>query len=143
CARCARRSTTRAARSSPCATGCRKPRCRPACDARVDASEDASQEGAMKRAIGLVAVVAWLCAGCASSEQPSVAAYPTKGQSPEQQARAANECRGWAHQQTGYDPTTDTAKGAGVGLAIGAIGGAATGAALGAATGNRGAGRRV
>ena len=97
----------------------------------------------MKRAIGLVAVVAWLCAGCASSEQPSVAAYPTKGQSPEQQARDANECRGWAHQQTGYDPTTDTAKGAGVGLAIGAIGGAATGAALGAASGNAGKGAAI
>ena len=74
----------------------------------------------MKRAIGLMAVVVWLSAGCASSEQ---------------QARDASACREWAHQQTGYDPGTDTAKGAGVGLAIGAIGGAATGAALGAATG--------
>jgi hypothetical protein len=94
----------------------------------------------MKRAVGAVVVMALLSAGCASSNQPAVAAYPTKGQSPEQQARDAHECQGWAHQQTGYDPGGDTAKGAGIGLAIGAIGGAATGAALGAATGT-GAGR--
>jgi len=94
----------------------------------------------MKRAIGVVALVAWLSAGSASSDQPSVAAYPTKGQSPEQQARDANECRGWAHKQTGYDPATDTAKGAGVGLAIGAIGGAALsliGVAVGYVLGRR------
>jgi len=93
----------------------------------------------MKRAVGAVIVMA-LLSGCASSNEPAVAAYPTKGQSPQQQARDAQECQGWAHQQTGYDPGGDTAKGAGIGLAIGAIGGAATGAALGAATGS-GAGR--
>lgn len=93
----------------------------------------------MKQAVGVVLVVAVL-SGCASSNQPAVAAYPARGQSPQQQARDASECQGWARQQTGYDPGTDTAKGAGLGLAIGAIGGAATGAALGAASGG-GAGR--
>ena len=93
----------------------------------------------MKRVVGAMLLMA-LLSGCASSHEPAVAAYPTKGQSPAQQARDAQECQGWAHQQTGYDPGGDTAKGAGIGLAIGAIGGAATGAALGAATGT-GAGR--
>jgi hypothetical protein len=41
-----------------------------------------------------------------------------------------------AKQQTGYDPATDTAKGAGVGAVIGAAtGSAGTGAAIGAASG--------
>jgi hypothetical protein len=80
-------------------------------------------------------------AGCASSgPQAPLAAYPAKGQSPEQQARDSNECQAWARQQTGYDPTGETAKGAGIGALIGAAAGAATGAAVGAATGG-GAGR--
>jgi len=82
-----------------------------------------------------------LLAGCASSTpQPSVAVYPAKGQSADQQTRDTNECQTWAKQQSGYDPTTETAKGAGVGAVIGAVGGAAVGAAVGAATGT-GAGR--
>jgi phage tail tape-measure protein len=93
----------------------------------------------MKRVVGVILVTAAL-AGCASSEQPSVAAYPARGQSPQQQARDAGECQGWARQQSQYDPATDTAKGAGIGLAVGALAGAATGAAVGAATGT-GAGR--
>jgi hypothetical protein len=93
----------------------------------------------MRKVVGVMLTVA-LLSGCASSNQPSVAAYPMKGQTAEQQGRDAAECQGWARQQTGYDPGTDTAKGAGVGLAVGAIGGAAVGAALGAATG-AGAGR--
>jgi hypothetical protein len=36
-----------------------------------------------------------------------------------------------AKQETGYDPATDTAKGAGVGAAVGALVGAAAGAAVG------------
>ena len=96
----------------------------------------------MNRVVGAMLVMA-LLSGCASSNQPAVAAYPTRGQSPEQQARDANECHAWARQQTGYDPNADTAKGAGLGLAIGAIGGAATGAALGAATGNAGKGAAI
>lgn len=97
----------------------------------------------MKRAVGAVLVMVVL-SGCASSSPgPSVAAYPMKGQSPEQQGRDAGECQVWAKQQSGYDPTMDTAKGAGVGLALGALAGAATGAAVGAATGHAGSGAAV
>jgi phage tail tape-measure protein len=98
----------------------------------------------MKTAIGVV-VIAALLSGCATSEppRPTVAAYPTRGQSADQQARDHHECQGWARQQTGYDPASDTAKGAGVGLAVGALAGAATGAAIGAATGNAGRGAAV
>ncbi len=73
----------------------------------------------MKRILSATCVTIML-AGCASSTppQPSVYAYPAKGQAPEQQARDANDCQVWAKQQTGFDPATETAKGAGVGLAI-------------------------
>src|SRR5881398_1214261 len=75
--------------------------------------------------------------GCASSgnPQPSVFAYPAKGQTPEQQARDSSECQTWAKQQSGWDPATDTAKGVGVGAAAGSPG---TGAAIGAAAGGIG-----
>jgi len=98
----------------------------------------------MTRALpSLLAVV--ILAGCASSTPsgPPLVAYPTKQQTAEQQTRDANECQTWAKQQTGYDPLTDTAKGAGIGAAIGALGGAAVGAAIGAATGNAGKGAAV
>lgn len=81
-------------------------------------------------------------AGCAPM-QPSVYAYPAKGQSAEQVARDTNECQAWAKQQTGFDPTADTAKGAGLGALIGAVGGAATGAAVGAAVGSPGTGAAI
>lgn len=97
--------------------------------------------GRMKREVSLV-LAAGLVAGCATSSSPtqSVATYPSKGQSAEQQAKDTRECDTWAKQQSGYDPATETAKGAGIGAAIGAVAGAATGAAVGAATG-AGAGR--
>jgi hypothetical protein len=89
----------------------------------------------MKRAVSAV-LLGMLFAGCASSNpRPSSVAYPTKGQSTDQQARDTSECEGWAKQHSGFDPTVDTAKGVGVGAAIGAIGGAAVGAAIGAASG--------
>ena len=83
--------------------------------------------------------------GCASSgnPQPSLFAYPAKGQTPEQQARDSSECQTWAKQQSGWDPTTDTAKGVGVGAAVGALGGAALGAAVGAAAGSPGTGAAI
>lgn len=99
----------------------------------------------MRRGIGFVVLIAWL-SGCASvmpSSQPSVAAYPLKGQSAEQQQRDASECQTWAKQQTGYEPTTDTAKGAGVGAVVGAVGGAAAGAVIGAAAGSPGKGAAI
>lgn len=36
---------------------------------------------------------------------PQQFAYPSKGQSPEQQKQDAYECHMWAVQQTGFDPT--------------------------------------
>jgi hypothetical protein len=75
-------------------------------------------------------------------------AYPTKGQTPEQQSRDQQECAGWAMQQTGYQPgaysrgpsSGGAVRGAAGGAAAGAIGGAIAGdagkgAAIGAATG--------
>src|SRR5712692_6659408 len=90
---------------------------------------------------GITAVAfAAVLSGCASSgtPQPSVYAYPAKGQTPEQQARDSSECQTWAKQHSGWDPTTDTAKGVGIGAAVGALGGDALGAAVGAAAGGIG-----
>src|SRR3972149_7063422 len=86
----------------------------------------------MKRVLAGLIVIAFgiAVAGCAGT-QPTVYAYPAKGQTAEQQSRDMNECMAWAKQQTGFDPTTDTAKGAGMGVLIGALGGAAAGAAAG------------
>ena len=69
--------------------------------------------------------------GCASgpAAQPSAYVYPQKGQTAEKQSRDTGECQTWAKQQTGFDPLTDSAKGAGVGALVGAVGGAAAGAA--------------
>ena len=93
----------------------------------------------MKRVLAGLIVIAFgiAVAGCAGT-QPTVYAYPAKGQTAEQQSRDMNECMAWAKQQTGFDPTTDTAKGAGMGALIGAVGGAAAGAAIGAAAGGIG-----
>ena len=95
----------------------------------------------MRRVVSAV-VVAALLAGCVSSSSspaPGVAAYPSKGQSPEQQARDSSDCQVWAKQQAGYDPAADTAKSAGVGLLLGAV----AGAAIGAAAGNAGKGAAI
>ena len=78
--------------------------------------------------------------GCASgpAAQPSAYVYPQKGQTAEKQSRDTADCQHWAKQQTGFDPLTDSAKGAGVGALVGALGGAAAGAAIGAAAGGIG-----
>ena len=98
----------------------------------------------MKRVLAGLIVIAFgiAVAGCAGT-QPTVYAYPAKGQTAEQQSRDMNECMAWAKQQTGFDPTTDTAKGAGMGVLIGALGGAAAGAAIGAAVGSPGTGAAI
>ena len=82
----------------------------------------------MKRAVGVVLVMLAVSA-CATSEppRPSTFTTPVQGQSAEQHARDTNECQFAAKQQTGYDPATETAKGAGIGAATGAVGGAAVG----------------
>ena len=75
------------------------------------------------------------------------AAYPARGQSPEQQQKDMAECQGWAMQQTGGPAaapqpaaTGQGVRGAARGAAVGAIGGAiggdaGKGAAAGAAAG--------
>jgi hypothetical protein len=91
-----------------------------------------------------VFVFAAALSGCASAPAtPTVYVYPAAGQSPQQQAQDRSECQTWAQQQSGWDPATSTAKGAGIGLAIGALGGAAAGAAIGAATGHAGTGAAI
>ena len=82
-----------------------------------------------------------------AAAQGNAYAYPTAGQSQEQQARDHGECFYWATQQTGVDPTTmpppgtpsDTASGGflnfgdgGFFRGGGVLGDAATGAGLGA-----------
>lgn len=98
----------------------------------------------MRRVMAGLVVIAFGIAvtGCAGT-QPTVYAYPAKGQTAEQQSRDQNECLAWAKQQTGFDPTMDTAKGAGLGALIGALGGAAAGAAIGAAAGSPGTGAAI
>jgi hypothetical protein len=81
--------------------------------------------------------------GCATTPQPSVYAYPQKGQTAEQVSRDRGECEAWAKQQTGFDPVADTAKGVGLGAVIGGLTGAAAGAAIGAATGSPGTGAAI
>jgi phage tail tape-measure protein len=99
----------------------------------------------MNRLVALVVLLSFvaLVSGCASMSQPTVYAYPAKGQSAEQASRDRAECEAWAKQQTGFDPAADTAKGAGIGALIGAAAGAATGAAVGAATGSPGKGAAI
>src|SRR5216684_2107274 len=89
--------------------------------------------------VSLISVAAGM-SGCASgpAAQPSAYVYPQKGQTADKQARDTADCQGWAKQQTGFDPLTDSAKGAGVGALVGAVGGAAAGAAIGAAAGGIG-----
>jgi phage tail tape-measure protein len=110
------------------------------------------QEGSAMKWVGS-RLVTWVSlisvtlamSGCASSPvaQPSTYAYPQKGQTADKQAQDTTECQGWAKQQTGFDPLTDSAKGAGVGALVGALGGAAAGAAIGAATGHAGTGAAI
>ena len=99
----------------------------------------------MKRVIAAMVVIGFGLAvtGCASMSQPSVYAYPKKGQSAEQASHDKAECEAWSKQQTGFDPAADTAKGAGIGAVIGALGGAAAGAAIGAAVRSPGKGAAI
>jgi hypothetical protein len=105
---------------------------------------DVQRRRRMKRAVAIILAAISLSA-CASSEppRPSTLTTPLKGQSAEQHARDTNDCEFVAKQQTGYDPATETAKGAGIGAAVGALGGAAAGAAIGAATGHAGTGAAI
>jgi hypothetical protein len=98
------------------------------------------------------------------SSSLGVVAYPSKGQSAQQQNKDEGECYAWAKQQTGIDPVATAsqptkqegpavgggqrlrgaARGAAGGAAIGAIAGdAGKGAGIGAAAGTMAGGRRA
>lgn len=82
--------------------------------------------------------------GCATAPpQSGYNVYPQRGQAPEQVSRDQSECQMWAQQQSGVNPGTEVAKGAGMGAVLGALGGAAAGAAIGAATGSAGKGAAI
>jgi len=88
-------------------------------------------------------VVALLSASVAGAEP---VAYPTKGQSSDQQNRDEYECHAWAQKETGVDPvalaeqaTKPSSSGSKSGLGSGASG-AGLGAIRGAADGDAGAG---
>jgi len=76
--------------------------------------------------------------------------YPAQNQSPEQQNKDQYECHQWSVQQTGVDPTTQSAAGAppssggtGANPLRGAAGGAAIGAVGGAIAGDAGKGAAI
>jgi hypothetical protein len=73
--------------------------------------------------------------------------YPSKGQSLEQQAKDEGECRTWAQQQTGFNPSqgpAQVATSSGSGQVLrGAAGGAAVGAVGGAIGGSAGKGAAI
>ena len=88
--------------------------------------------------IRFVSLVALAVSATAWSQQPPPA-YPSKGQSQQQQATDSSECRAWAQQTTGIDPAvasqpapqqTGPAVGGGQ-RARGAVRGAAAGAVVG------------
>ena len=90
----------------------------------------------MKRLMASGVLMVVLAAGCATAPpRPSVYASPTKRQPPDRIGPDMAQCESWAHQQTGFDPAAETAKGAVVGAVVGGALGAGGGAALGAASG--------
>jgi hypothetical protein len=107
----------------------------------------------------LVVCLAFVVAGFlveVSTAQAQMYVYPAQGQTKEQQDKDEYDCHQWAVQQTGFDPTKQTApsgtaeqssggavRGAARGAALGAVGGAIAGdagkgAAAGAAVGGAG-----
>lgn len=90
------------------------------------------------------ALLATLIAPLASAQQPppppQVAAYPSKGQTPEQQQTDQAQCHSWAVSNSGYDPAhppvAAVAQPAPVTGSGARVGGAAAGATVGAIGGN-------
>ena len=95
------------------------------------------------KVVAAIALSSLVVAGCTTtnntistgSPNPAPEVSPQRGQTAQQQAADSSACESTARDQTGYNPTTQTAKGAGVGAVGGALAGAAAGAAIGAATG--------
>lgn len=51
----------------------------------------------------------WAVIGTEPASAQSVFAYPKAGQSQQQQMKDQTECRQWAMQQTGYNPSAPVA----------------------------------
>jgi hypothetical protein len=105
----------------------------------------------MSRKIRLASLISLAACSLALAQQ-APPAYPSKGQSPQQQATDSTACRGWAQQTTGIDPAVASQpapqqSGPAVGggqRARGAVRGAAAGAVVGeAANGDAGHGAGV
>jgi hypothetical protein len=102
----------------------------------------------MRASRRLAILVALVVPGGASAQN---FAYPTRGQSPEQQQRDQSECYAWATSQTGFDPSRPPAASAPPppsqapqgGAVRGAARGAAMGAAVGAIAGDAGKGAAI
>ena len=106
----------------------------------------------MRFSLAIVLLVIITIMGDASAQSLSsslgVVAYPSKGQSAQQQSKDEGECFAWAKQQTGIDPmavasapTQQPGPAAGGGERVrGAARGAAGGAAIGAIAGDAGKG---
>ena len=120
-----------------------------------------------------VRAASWLLAGLALGGAAGVQAqsqtfiYPSKGQTPDQQAKDKTECSGWATQQTGFDPVqalqqqhaqaaqaqqqsqqaqqqaAQQASSKDKAPVVGTLGGAAVGAGIGAIAGNAGKGAAI
>lgn len=102
-------------------------------------------------ACAVVALPGMAMAQSGQAQKPSSGPviYPSKGQSPEQQAQDKSACQAWATQQTGYDPLAAAeaqqaqAQQKGGGAVRGGARGAAAGAAIGAVAGDAGKGAAI
>ena len=108
--------------------------------------------GAMRATLYLMPFLATLlltAAGTAAAQD--VYAYPSKGQSRQQQEQDQFQCYNWAKQQTGFDPMQvprassppPQQQSTGPGVLGGAAGGAALGAIGGAIAGDAGKGAAI
>jgi Glycine zipper 2TM domain len=119
-------------------------------------SGDGARVGRRVGKLVIVGTAAAVLAACATAPPPrpappppapvvntTVYAYPTQGQTAEQQDRDHYECYTWATQQTGFDPSSASVPPQmrvrvvggpppGTGTAVGALSGAAIGAAVSA-----------
>jgi len=113
--------------------------------ARIGASSIGARD-LRRRLFVTVLTLVTAVTGHALAQQPPVI-YPSKGQTMQQQANDEAECRGWAQQQSGFDPVTPppaTGGGSSGGEVVrGAAGGALLGTVGGAIGGNVGKGAAI
>jgi hypothetical protein len=115
-------------------------------------------------ALSIAITISAFISGGALAQARAPIVYPSNGQNMQQQSKDEGECRTWAQQQTGFNPSTgiqyspgpsgpqgEVVRGAARGAAVGAVGGAiggnagkgaAIGAGVGATAGLLGRGRQ-